>query len=340
MPRFFYIRYGLLIIFFLFWIEAISTEAAGLKSPQKTTYALSVKDRQITLKAKNAPLDTIFKELSDRLKIRIRIIGSVQGKVTGHIDNASIESFLKRVAISYALVTDSQQQLKVIYVIPQAEISLQDDREDGWAPNRIAPKEFIVIAPDAVVDAAHAGLKRFMAAAIHDNPSLYGFSSMADIANAILDDPFKVYTIDPNTIVNADGSNSFQSIVEPTSQWFFPVMGKNGTYRSILSVDRVHGEWQAASFGSSGLATQLERFVDRWGALQNRQVKFVRFYQALSDIIAIQQGNSSVIYPLQSAVQALGLDERDVNNNLYRSNEIIDALQERIKDNRARFLKR
>ena len=340
MPRFFYIRYSLLVIFYLLLIEALSIEAAELKSPQKT-YLLSVKDRQITLKAQNAPLNAIFKELSDRLKIRIRIIGSVQAKVTGDIDNASIESFLKRAAISYAVVTDSRhQQLTVIYVVPQAEISLREDREEGRESNQIAPKEFIVIAPDAVIDAAHAGLKRFMAAAIHDNPSLYGFSGMADIANAMLDDPFKVYTIAPNAIVSADGSISFQSLVVPTSQWFFPVMGKNGTYRSILAVDRVNGEWQAASFGSSGLATQLERFVDRWGALQNRQVKFVRVYQAFSDIIAIQQGNSSVIYPLQSAVQALGLDKRDVNNNLYRSNEIIDALQERIKDNRARFLKR
>jgi hypothetical protein len=330
----------LLVIFYLLWIEALSIEAADLKSPQKT-YLLSVKDRQITLKAENAPLNPIFKELSNRLKIRIRIIGSVQGKVTGHIENASIESFLKRVAISYAVVTDGhRQQLKVIYVIPQAEISLQDDREDGRASNQIAPKEFIVIAPVAVINAAHAGLKRFMVAAIHDNPSLYGFSNMADIEDAMLDDPFNVYTIDPNTIVSANGSNSFQSIVVPTSQWFFPVMGKDGTYRSILSVDRVHGEWQATSFGSSGLATQLERFVDRWGALQNRQVKFVRVYQALSDIIAIQQGNSSIIYPLPSAWQALGLDERDVSNNLYPSNEIIDALQETIKNHRARFLKR
>ena len=323
----------------LFWLfPLIHAQGETLRNGPDNEYDLSIKDQKIYLRANNSQLETILKELSNRLQIRIRMMGIVDAKISGKIERDSFASFIKRVAISYAVVTsEGDPDLKIYYVLPKSNHIRQQDLEDNRYSTQVGIQEMIEMPPEAAAKAAQGGLARYLSAAISDNPTLYGFSSAMELQAAKLDDPFRVYTLDPDKLLTADLPTSLDSLVMPTNQWFFPVMAPDGTYRSILAVDQLQGNWEAVSFGSTGLSIQLDRFVDHWGALQSRQFKFVRIYQAFSDLILRRQENEVSIYPLASAVQSLKLARNNRAANFYSQEEILRALRNGLKKKKKPF---
>ena len=328
--------YFLMILFWLFPFMHVQGEK--LSKEIDKGYNLSIKDQKIYLNAKNSSLETILKELSTKLKIRIRIIGKVDSEISGKIENASIGLFIRRISVSYAVVTSqANPKDKTYYVLPKSNIVLQHNIQDHSDSSQVQIEEVIEIAPDAAVEAAQQGLVQYISAAINDNPLMYGFSSDTELRDAKLDDPFRVYTLTQDKLLTAELSTSFDSLVLPTNQWFFPVMAPDDSYRSILAVDLLQGKWEAVSFGSSGLSIQLDRFVDQGGALQSRQVKFVRVYQAFSDLILRQQGKEWSIYPLESAVQSLQLDKKNRAEIFYSQEEILTALRIALKKKKKPF---
>lgn len=182
-------------------------------------------------------------------------------------------------------------------------------------------------APQEVVQAATDGLGSFLKAIPMSDLSHYGFSPNEDLTQATLGKPFRVYTISPDKILSYETQMELSSIVSPTSLWFFPVLCR-GEVRTILTVDRMGEKWQAVAIGSSGLAGQLKSVKDKWPESEGYEHKFVRIYQAMSDLVILSKEGAFEVIPLESARIALNLGK--VGEGVYEVHSTSDIIRKLI----------
>ena len=188
-------------------------------------------------------------------------------------------------------------------------------------------------APPEVVQAADAGLGSFLQAIPAGEFEYYGFAAGEDLAPATLGEPFHVYTIAPDKILSYTAQTDFSSLVSPTDLWFFPVF-LAGEVRTMLTVDRMDGTWQAVAIGSSGLAKQLQKVKDKWPESKGYEHKFVRIYQARSDFVVLSKAGTAQLAPLLSAGVALGLEKiKEEVFELYPPAEIMPKLIPVVRQN-------
>ena len=181
-------------------------------------------------------------------------------------------------------------------------------------------------APQEVLQSAKDGLSSFLKAIPFSDLRHYGFSAGEDLSRATLGTAFRVYTITPDKIMDFESNMKLSSLVFPTELWFFPVL-YNGEFRTILTVDKMNGQWQAVAIGSSGLATQLEDVAAEWPESEGYEYKFIRIYQARSDFVILSQKEMIRLFPLESARIALKLTETGKKGSkLYKTADIIPKL--------------
>ena len=113
-----------LFVCYLFLFN-IPTAAEGLDTTPKlqNTFTLEVTDKLITLKADNASLWDILRELENKARIKIEILpGAEDKRVTLSISELplnSVHSLLEKIEIeNFAVVYDQQLASKVIYILP------------------------------------------------------------------------------------------------------------------------------------------------------------------------------------------------------------------------------
>jgi hypothetical protein len=187
--------------------------------------------------------------------------------------------------------------------------------------------------PAEVVQAAADGLQPFLKAIPSGDLRHYGFVSQAEFAQATLGEPFRVYTIAPDEILNYNPGMELASLVTPTNLWYFPVFCF-GEARTILTVDLMNGEWQAVAIGNSGLARQLERLRSQWPQSDGYEHKFVRVFQAQSDFLIVSEEGTVKISPLDSAALALGMEKlREGIYGLHDPADIIPRLAPIVEEN-------
>jgi hypothetical protein len=181
--------------------------------------------------------------------------------------------------------------------------------------------------PSKVVEAAVTGLNQFLYAIPTKDLISYGFSGKQDITQATLGDPIRVYTITPDRIKDYEQGMNFISIISPTNLWLFPVLSQGET-KTLLTVDRMNGEWKAVAIGSAGLAKQLNKVKTIWPSSDGYEYTFVRIYQAKSDLMVLSKGATLKIKPLTSAILSLKLEEnvKENHGNLYDPSEVMTKL--------------
>lgn len=180
-------------------------------------------------------------------------------------------------------------------------------------------------APAEVRSAAIKGLPTFLKTISKDDIKNYGFSKQEEVEHATLSDPFKVYTIEPEKILDYDDKTSVLEIISPTSLWEFPVMSK-GTIRTLLTVDLMNGIWEAVGIGSSGLAKRWDFIMKNWPSVEGYEHIFVRVYQADSDFVILKHAGK---IEMLSLMPWYGTEE----NKTYEPSYILLRLQDSIRSN-------
>ncbi len=177
-------------------------------------------------------------------------------------------------------------------------------------------------------EAAVSGLGAFLDAIPEQDLKHFNFSDPSELALAELGDPFRVYTIPPEAILDYTPGTSIGKIVSPTSLLLFPVISRGET-RTLLMVDEVAGEWKAVGIGSSGLAKQWEGVIAAWPSAKGYEHTFIRIFQATADFVLLSRDQETKMIPLESGRVSLGLPEKET----FAPSEIIFGLQKPVFDN-------
>jgi hypothetical protein len=177
----------------------------------------------------------------------------------------------------------------------------------------------------AVKEAAAKGLTSLLPAILGDGVEHYNFSDPKELGQATLGEPFRVYTITPETILNYSSGVPIEKIISPTTVWLFPVVAK-AEMRTLLTVDQVAGEWKAVAVGSSGLAKQWAEITQERPASEGYEYTFVRVFQATSDFVLVSRLGETEIIPLESARVSLEL----VQGGAYNAENIILGMQKSV----------
>lgn len=188
--------------------------------------------------------------------------------------------------------------------------------------------------PAAAKAAAKDGLLPFLKAIPSEELEYFNFADQNEVDQAELGDPFMIYTILPDQILNYAVGTDVESIITPTNVWLFPVVSK-GVARTLLTIDFVDGNWRAVSIGGTGVAKQWDS-IKGDSSLEGESVyKFVRVYQAVADFVLISDIPGSKMVPLESARMSLGLEGKEA----YEPSKIILGLQEPVRQNLEAFKK-
>ena len=177
-------------------------------------------------------------------------------------------------------------------------------------------------------EAAVRGLTSLLKAIPIKDLGYYNFSDQKELDQATLENPFRIYTIVPERILNYSPEVSVEEIISPTFVWLFPVISKGET-RTLLTVDFMDGEWRAVAIGRSGLARQWASIMELWPSSEGYEHTFVRIFQAKADFVIISRLEETKMIPLESGCVSLGIAEAEV----YNPSEIIFKLQKPVRDN-------
>jgi hypothetical protein len=209
---------------------------------------------------------------------------------------------------------------------------------DGAAPqenpaHRVYQYGFSNEVPSEVRQAAADGLEPLLSSIPKKNLAEYGFSGGIDRADITFGQPYRVFTINPDVLLESENGTDIQSMVDVTPMWFFPVL-QEGQVRTILTVDRMNDAWQAVAIGSSGLAMQLKEAEKNWSDESGYNRAFVRIFQARSDVMLIMKDSELNVYPFQSARISLNLEGSSSDRfATYRADKIVSNLTRVVREN-------
>lgn len=158
-----------------------------------------------------------------------------------------------------------------------------------------------------------------------------GLADFPGLNGASLQQGFQVYTVTPDALMSC---NALGMVAIPTGQWRFVVVS-GGQPLGLLTVAQVEGRWQAVSMGGAGLATEMNRVLKTWSMGNGYDFRFVRIYQAMTDLVEITRVNDSRkgYVPLTSARASLGLQGEFTPDVLLNDSEIIMPLRDVVAKN-------
>lgn len=140
--------------------------------------------------------------------------------------------------------------------------------------------------PVEVVNAAKAGLRPFLDRIPMADRQGYGFTRTDSLDKAYLGDPFNLYTITPDALLNYSKGTPVSSILTVTDLWYFPVLIGN-EIRCFLIVDIMDGKWQAVSLGKAGLAGPMNQVRSNWPAENGYTPVLIAVYQAKKYLVMV-----------------------------------------------------
>ena len=187
------------------------------------------------------------------------------------------------------------------------------------------------IPSDKVQQAAQEGLIHFLGKIPVGLEENYGFNSRQEFDWAFLGEPYEMYTIHPDFLINERPIGS--GFITPLEIWRFPVLSHD-SMRTLLTVAKVEGEWKAVAIGGAGIAFELDQLEKIYSFDRNNTKRvLLRLYQIKSDFVSIgdltQRIEEAMFAPLQSArmQMRLGKDERII----YSLPELVPILQKKYK---------
>jgi len=188
--------------------------------------------------------------------------------------------------------------------------------------------------PPEVSEVAAKNLGQMLQALPESQLRDFGFLNEGEIKEAKLGSPFRVCMIPPDRILNYTKGMSTNDIISELDAWIFPVVS-GGQARCTLRVERIDGKWEAAALGGSLLAAELSKIENRFPRSGERELKFVKVFQAAADFVAISdKGEETKLVPLHSATSALQLDKSiTAAPSTYTLDEIIPKLAPVVRAN-------
>lgn len=141
---------------------------------------------------------------------------------------------------------------------------------------------------------------------------------------------FEVSTIDPAPLMFAKQTADLSRMTRGTDTWKFMLLS-GGRPVGLLDMNKVQGRWQAIGAGSSKLAEDLAASAPATGA---GAFRFVRIYQATSDLIEVRGADNIAHYvPLRSARRSLSLSDAAAKSATLTSEELLPSLQSAVQGN-------
>jgi hypothetical protein len=159
-----------------------------------------------------------------------------------------------------------------------------------------------------------------------------GLVDFPGLGDASLQQGFQVYTVSPAALMTC---SDLGTVTVPTGQWRFVVVS-GGQPLGLLTVAQVEGCWQAVSMGGAGLATEMGRVLKTWTAENGCNYRFVRIYQAMTDLVEITRVNDSRkpgYVPLTSARASLGIQGQFAPEVMLNDSDIITPLRDVVAKN-------
>lgn len=159
-----------------------------------------------------------------------------------------------------------------------------------------------------------------------------GFKDQAEIENSELGDPYLVYTIDPNDLLEMKDGIPFVEMLKKTGYMIYPVISQ-GKNKALLWMYQKDNDWKIARMGSSGLAKNLKRNEhsvqeqqEDTGLLGIETLRFVRIYQLYFDFFYMKGAEAEYIMPMQTV-----LELKLKGSEFYKVKEVLPLLQKELQ---------
>ena len=156
-------------------------------------------------------------------------------------------------------------------------------------------------------------------------------ADVQELSQARIGQGFQVHTVPPRELVA--GRADLAAMARPTDSWRFIVQVADRPV-GLVTVQKTEGRWQAVSFGGAGLARELEALKQAHGNADGSNLRFIRIYQAQSDLLEVVSGQDgrARYATLQSARDALlrhGLAKGsvDANAGLVEAPQLLEPLR-------------
>lgn len=159
-----------------------------------------------------------------------------------------------------------------------------------------------------------------------------GLIDFPGLNGASLQQGFQVYTVLPAALMTC---SDLGAVTVPTEQWRFIVVS-GGQPLGLLTVAQMEGHWQAVSMGGAGLATEMNRVMKTWPTEKGYNFRFVRLYQAMTDLVEISHVNDSQklgYVPMTSARASLGIQGEFAPEVMLNDSQIITPLRDVVAKN-------
>lgn len=173
----------------------------------------------------------------------------------------------------------------------------------------VAEQPPIEAVPQEVIAAAEEGLRYFLSTIPVTERSKLGFEGTDKDLQSTLGSPFRQYTIKPEDILGYRSGDDIASMVRAQDIWNFPILS-DGKARCILSVTRMAGHWKAVNLGQAPLAAEVDAVSQYWQKSKGYNLRYVRIYQANSEIFLLTTAELSRIVPFRTTAVALGFAEK------------------------------
>ena len=184
--------------------------------------------------------------------------------------------------------------------------------------------------PEGVRTAAENGFKSLLHKIPEETLTYFNFDTAEELEKSVLGEPFRMYTILPEVILNYGGSDlPVEKMISPTPIWFFPVI-VDGKIRTLITVDLVGGEYQAVAVGGSNLSKEWGSVIEKWPPSAGYEHTFVRVFQATADFVLLSRvGQAGGMVALEAGRVSLGLGAGEI----YPPAQILPALRIPVMEN-------
>lgn len=197
----------------------------------------------------------------------------------------------------------------------------------------IATAAYADTPPKEVRQAAEEGLPRFLSLISQEDLEDFGFHSVGELQAATLGEPYKVYTLTPQSLGSYEKGSKLSLMISETNSWYFPVMVE-GEARTILTVSFLEGRWQAGDIGGLALpqnlqmlGSQMPTLLEEKGVSGAYSTKFVRIFQGYLDFVVVDSSRGEFVIPLLADPSWLDVQ----NNKLYTPEEIMPKVAELVQ---------
>jgi hypothetical protein len=161
-------------------------------------------------------------------------------------------------------------------------------------------------------------------------------TDVQDLKNASLGHAYPVYTVDPQDVL---GRGDLRTLARPSGQWRIVILLDTRAI-GLATVEQVNGRWEVSEYGAAALAGELEAAAAVHGNAAHSNLRFVRIYQAQSDLLeVVSESDAHVRFaPLQSARHMLQAQKANGKaGGLLEQSELIDPLRASVKSNMEAF---